>query len=299
MPASDPSPVDWPIVALDGADLGAFTDLAAARGWGRTPSRWALTLEHAEVWGVRSADGRSLYGTVSLYRPPGGPAVVGGMLVAADQERQGLGEALLAHAVAAAPGGVGIVLYATPFGDALYRRAGFVDREVVHVHQGAGPPGAASAGARRRGMRVGPPEPAGLAVLAAVDAASGVGDRSALLADVAALAGAQVSIDKGETAAGLAWPTHEGNWSIGPVAATDEAGALGVVATLVEAARAAGAEQFRIDLATPQVGLRTWCSARGIGEIRTAPGLVLPAHPANPVDHPTEARRALITQGFG
>lgn len=83
----------------------------------------------------------------------------------------------------------------------------------------------------------------------------------------------------------------------GPMAATDDADALGVLATLVEVARAEGAEEFRIDLATVQVGLRAWCSARGLPEIRTAPGLMLRAE--GEATSPSPARRALITQGFG
>ena len=290
---------DRPIVPLEFADLPALTALGASRGWEVAPTRWALTFDHAQLWGVRAPDGTSLLGSVSLYLPPGGAAVVGAMLVAEDHERHGLGAALLAAALEVVPPATDVLLYASAIGEPLYRRAGFVDREVVHLHQGPGPPGAASAGARRRGMRAGTPDPASVAALVVLDASTGVGDRSGLIAALAAKPGAVLSASTSGTAAGLAWPTQEGAYLIGPVAAADEAGALGAVATLVEAARAAGAERFRLDLATAQVGLRTWCSARGITEVRTAPGLIRPAAPDRPVPPPSESRRTLITQGFG
>lgn len=293
-------PDDWSIEPLGAGDVEALTDLASSRGWGQVPRRRrVLTVGLAEVWGVRGPDGVTLIGAVSLYQPDGGAAVVGAMLVAQDHERQGLGSALLTTVLAALPPGTDAILYATPVGEALYRRAGCVDREVVHVHMGPGPPGAASSGARRRGMRVGEPDPTSVEVLAALDVASGMGDRSALIGAIAAQPGAVLSVSTAGTAAGLAWPTQEGCYLIGPVAASDEAGALGVVATLVEAGRAEGAEQFRIDLATVQVGLRAWCSARGIAEVRTAAGMVRPAVLATEVPPPAEARRTLITQGFG
>ncbi|MGI8755232.1 MAG: GNAT family N-acetyltransferase [Acidimicrobiales bacterium] len=291
-------PHDWSIEPLSPNDAEALTDLAASRGWGRTPSRWALTFALADVWGARGPDGSTLLGTVSRYRPDGGAAVVGAMLVAEGHERQGLGSALLTTALAAVPPETDVLLYATSFGESLYRRFGFIDREVMHVHVGPGPPGTASAGSRRRGMRVGAPEPASLAALVARDTANAMGDRSALISAIAAQPGALVSVSNAGTAAGLAWPTQERSYLIGPVAAADEAGALGVVATLVEAARATGAEEYRIDLATVQVGLRAWCGARGIAEVRTASGLIRPAA-ATAVPPPVEARRTLITQGFG
>ena len=287
------------IEPLDRGDVDALTDLADARGWGRTPSRWTLTFDHARVWGIRDAGasrGSGLLAAVSRYEPDGGLAVIGAMLVAEGHERQGIGSALLQVAIDA--GGVPVGLYATDLGEPVYRRAGFVDRERIHVHQGDGPPGAAAAGARKRGMQAGPPDATSLALLQALDAETEVGDRSALIADLAAVPGAVIATAASGRAAALAWPQGDGRYGIGPVAAFDDPGALGVAATVVEAARAAGAVSFRIDLGTSQVGLRTWCGARGIPEIRTAPGLVLAPEGVD-VPPPSPARRALITQGFG
>lgn len=319
------APEIGPIERLGAADVDALTDLADARGWGRTPLRWALTLgvEHSSAWGIR-ADGGGLLATVSLHEPPGGDAIVGAMLVAESFARQGLGSALLATVIAAHEGdgsgsdlaagrrGSGaLTLFATPIGQPLYERHGFVTRERIHVHHGPGPQG--GPGARARGIVVGPAggDAQGLAALTELDGATGVGDRSALLAALAALPGAVLARTRSGTAAGLAWPHGGGGHLVGPVAAVTDPDALGLVAVLASAAREAGATSLRLDASSAQVGLRAWCSAHAMPEVRVAPGMVRipdggPGAPGSVGTEgaptpaaPSKSRRTLITQGFG
>lgn len=316
------------IERLDPSDVGALTDLAEARGWGRLPTRWALTLEHCRVWGIRDPHGSGLRGTVSLHSPDGGPAVLGAMLVAEADERQGSGTALLGHAIAAhqagedppatdrprsaGSGGFGgaggapepdragsstLTLFATPYGQPLYARHGFVEREVIHVHEGPGPQG--GPGARARGIVVGPPDEDAVAQLVACDLATGVGDRSALLRSLATLPGAVLARTEAGTAAGVAWPQADGAYLVGPLAADADPDALGVLAVLASAAKEAGAHTLRVDVAANQVGLRAWCKAHALPQVRTATGMVL-AGPADPPPAPpAKSRRTLTTQGFG
>jgi GNAT superfamily N-acetyltransferase len=284
------------VVGLGPSDVDGVTTLAASRGWGTTPDRWRYTLQHTSTWGIRTAEGDGLIGSVSLYRPAGAPPVIGAMLVADGHERQGLGGSLLATALSAA-GPQSVVLFATPLGEALYRRAGFLTRETIHVHHGAGSAEPLYPSVRGR-VEVGPPSAASLAALCRLDEASGLGDRSAMLTTVAAEPGALVAVDQRETAAGLAWPQgEEGRWAIGPVHAPDEAAAVAIVAALAAGARRAGAASIRLDFATEQTALRAWCAANGFPEIRTAPGLVRPGPGGAPA--PSTTRRALLTQGFG
>jgi len=71
---------------------------------------------------------------VSLFRPVGAIPTVGAMLVHPHHQREGIGRSLLAHVESQAAGDETLQLYATAQGEPLYRSAGWVDREVVHVH---------------------------------------------------------------------------------------------------------------------------------------------------------------------
>jgi GNAT superfamily N-acetyltransferase len=112
-----------PIARLAADDLRACLDLAADRGWQPDPRKWALLLEHCEMYGIRDPAG-GLAGSVMLARYGRRLAVVGLMLVASRHGRQGLGRRLMEHVLEHA-GRATVFLYATSFGRPLYERLGF------------------------------------------------------------------------------------------------------------------------------------------------------------------------------
>ena len=266
-------------------DLAAFEELSESRGWGRNPVRWSIVLRHAMAWGIDRPDG-GLAGTVTLCAYRGGPAVLGGMLVATDCERQGLGSRLVQHAVAHADGPV--LLYATAFGEPVYRRLGFVTVETMHVHIGES---SISARPCRTKVTVDSPDQHSVARLVELDRAAGSGDREIILAALANTPGARVAIHPNGDAGGLAF------WSgdllmVGPIIADSDDAAVELAAALT-----AGAARCRLDASTAQEALREWCRGNGIGEDRTAPGMTLDAGPAG--WQPNPRRRTLASQGFG
>lgn len=264
-------------------DLAAFEDLSESRGWGRTSVKWSIVLRHASAWGIDHPRG-GLAGTVTLCAYPGGAAVLGGMLVASDCERQGLGSLLVRHAVAQTDGPV--LLYATPFGEPVYRRLGFVAVETMHVHFGAR---RTTSGSQQRLVTVDDATPRGMARLLDLDRSAGSGDRRVVLTALAGTAGARVAVHRGADAGGLAYWSDD-TLMIGPVIAESEAAAIEVASALT-----AGAPRCRLDAATAQEGLREWCRSNGLDESRTAPGMVVNADGWEPHVH----RRTLASQGFG
>jgi len=265
-------------------DLAAFEDLGDSRGWGRPTVRWTIILQHALAWGIDHPAG-GLAGTVTLCAYRGGPAVLGGMLVARDCERQGLGSRLVQHAVAHANGPV--LLYATDFGEPVYRRLGFVTAETMHVHMGE----CSSAEAHRGNVASESPDHHTVGRLIDLDRAAGTGDRTVIITALAATAGARIAIHPSEDAGGLAY------WSgdllmVGPIIAESDSAAIEVAAALMT-----DAERSRLDASTPQEALRHWCRNNGLAEDRTAPGMILGAEPAG--WEPDHRRRTLASQGFG
>ena len=265
-------------------DLPAFEALSESRGWGRTSVKWSIVLRHALAWGIDRPDG-GLVGTVTLCAYRGGPAVLGGMLVAADCERQGLGSRLVQHAVAHADGPV--LLYATAFGEPVYRRLGFVTAETMHVHIGTY---ADNAALHHGDITVESARPGDVAHLAALDRAAGSGDREVVLTALAATAGARVAIHSRSDAAGLAY-WSDGVLMVGPIIAESDSAAIEIAGAL-----AAGSSRCRLDASTTQVALREWCRGSGLDEDRTAPGMVLAAATGWA---PGTRRRTLASQGFG
>ena len=274
---------DGAIRRLQIDDLAAFSDLSESRGWGRPSTRWSIVLRHALAWGIDHPDG-GLAGTVTLCSYAGGPAVLGGMLVATDHERRGLGSRLVQHALAAADGPV--LLYATAFGEPVYRRLGFVTAETMHVHIGSCP---GTVRENRRDVTVDRPDNDNVARLIELDRAAGSGDRQVILSALAGTADARVVIHPSGRAAGLSY------WSgdllmVGPIIADSDDEAIDIAAAL-----AAGAPHCRLDAATCQEALRDWCTSNGLDEDRTAPGMTFGAAGWEP----SARRRTLASQGFG
>ncbi len=127
---------------MGGADIPAGLRLCGQAGWNQTAEDWQRLLEW-EPGGcfVAERDGR-VAGTVTttVYEP--GLAWVGMLLVDGAVRRQGLGRALLAHALDWIESERGVpvsALDATPLGKPLYDGMGFVDQFSLQRHEGAAP----------------------------------------------------------------------------------------------------------------------------------------------------------------
>jgi GNAT superfamily N-acetyltransferase len=237
-------------------DLDGCLALAQDRDWPPERHKWRLLLDIGTVYGVRDGTGRVIATTV-LTRYQGGLAAISMVLVARHHERQGLGRALMARAIAEA-GGATIVLNATEYGRPLYERLGFVTvgRTFTHIGHFTGTAEHASR----------PATPGDLDAIHRLDTEVNGADRKILIDRLPGFA-AQVRAVEGHggiTGYGAAWPNH-GSTVIGPVVAGSVADARALIADL-----AAGVEgPVRLDLDDRYPELHGWAVERGL-ELRTS-----------------------------
>jgi predicted N-acetyltransferase YhbS len=267
---------DVPVARLGAGDLAACMALGQDRGWAPDPGGWRLLFEAGQVFGIRDPAG-GLAGSVALTRYDPDLAAIGMMLVAARHERQGLGGALMTHALNQVSGAV-TCLFATSFGRPLYERLGFrpADRSVRFI--GSFTPGPAGSltpgpggwegragryGGTGDGLVIRPVTPDDERAIAELDRQVFGADRRAILARVPRLAERfLVAVDPaGGGVRGFAgsWG-HDGLLLAGPVVAADLAAATALLTGL-----AAGAGRpLRIEVAGRHPGLAQWAAARGL-----------------------------------
>ena len=114
-----------PIRRLTADDVGGCCTLSLDRRWWPERDKWALLLDAADGWGIDAPDGQGLAGTVVLTRWGSDCAAIGMMITATRYGGQGLGRALMQHALDAAGAGTAVSLYATGPGRPLYEKLGF------------------------------------------------------------------------------------------------------------------------------------------------------------------------------
>ena len=108
-----PNNLGFPDIRRLGADdLRACAALAVDRGWWPERAKWLLLLEASEAYGVDAPDGQGLAGSVVLTRWGADVAAIGMMLTASRYGGQGLGRALMEHALRAAGEGTAVSLHA-------------------------------------------------------------------------------------------------------------------------------------------------------------------------------------------
>jgi GNAT superfamily N-acetyltransferase len=242
------------IRTLAAADLPACSDLAESRSWPREPPKWQLLHEVGRGFGVAAPDGDGLAAAAVLV-PFGSVASISMVLVAPRYERQGLGRAITAHAVAAAGDRV-VWLHASKFGRPLYESMGFVADGGCQGHTGTfaddGGPGAS---------------PGSLSDVFALDLAAQGVDRRPLLERL----GTPFVVD-----GGFAFGTDIGHVTvIGPVVAATEEQARRLIRGV---ARSVPGE-VRVDPDHRFPGLTTWVRERGLVPGAPAPRLVLDGRP--------------------
>jgi GNAT superfamily N-acetyltransferase len=263
-----------PVARLGVAELPDCIALGRDRDWTPEPDKWQLLFEVGQVFGIRDPAG-GLAGVVALTRYGPGFAAIGMMLVAGRHERQGLGGALMTHALNQVSGAV-TCLYATSYGRPLYERLGFrpADRSIRFI--GPVTPGLVPEEGPADGgtVAVRPATAADEPAIAALDREVFGADRRAILARVPHLAERfLVAAGPGDSGpvgrsdpAGRAIAGFAASWVqddlllAGPVVARDQR----VATALLTGLAAGSARPLRIEVAGRHPGLGQWAAAHGL-----------------------------------
>lgn len=214
--------------ARDARELAAAIDVLRSAGLGMSVGRLLEFPSRSSCGDVLVAVRRgSVVGGAGVVGF-GATGWIGALGVSSRERRRGIGTALTTASTAwlRERGARTVLLYATPAGLTVYRRAGFAEHgEAIAWRDSAPPRGPGDAAAVRR------MEPADLVAVRALDAAATGEDRGAVfdaLADDGSRAGLVVERDGVLTGSAL-----RSRWGLGPsvVATTPEAG-LALLATL-------------------------------------------------------------------
>ena len=263
-----PNNLGFPDIRRLGADdLRACAALAVDRGWWPERGKWLLLLEASEAYGVDAPDGQGLAGTVVLTRWGADRAAIGMMLIASRYGRQGIGRALMEHALQAAGEGTAVSLFATDAGRPLYEKLGFqpVRRSVAfrghfHLNSRTGKGGKSESRAGAAG-NVRDATEADLQAILTLDLAAYGADRGRILTRLPGFAERIVVLEAGDGIVGYAaaWRT-EAYMMVGPLMAPDGGAARRLVTELAGHSTVA----VRLDLDPDRSELPGWARARGL-----------------------------------
>lgn len=212
------------IRALTAADIPAAQRLREQAGWNQTADDWRrlLAWEPAGCWAFER-DGQ-LVGTATVTTYGRRVAWVGMVLVHVDHRRQGIGQALLRHAISFLErrGVQTIALDATPAGKPLYDRLGFVDAFGLERRRGPVPPPRPPAGAPEA-PAIRPFTPADLATVTAFDRRVFGVERGHILAALVTAhpAAGFIAERHGELVGYVLGRPGARAWHLGPLAAND------------------------------------------------------------------------------
>jgi GNAT superfamily N-acetyltransferase len=259
-------------VRLSDADVEQAMELSREAGWNQRADDWRHFVRHGTVFAV--FDGDRLAATAAILPYGAEFGWIGMVLTRATARGRGLGTALLGHCVAAlAAEGRTAYLDATPAGEPIYRRLGFVPVAGFTRWQGIGGGGPAVA-----------PAADVAAAIAAANAAFGA-DRTALLAGFAARMPAACRSTGAGAGIGYAFG-RDGDRAtqIGPVVAAGDPAADLVAADLVADVVAGLAGPVFLDVADDRPALAARLA--GLGFTRQRPflrmrrGRAMPGLPA-------------------
>jgi GNAT superfamily N-acetyltransferase len=236
---------------LDVTELGDCVQLAVSREWIPEEHKWGLLFDVGEVYGIDAPDD-GLAGMVVLTRFGTEVSGIGMMVVAERFARQGLGTALMTHALQEAKT-ASVWLTATDYGRPLYAKLGF--RTISHSTQYYGEFGKRAVKASR------PMSTSDLPGILRLDKEVFGAPRTDLLTRLPAFADQIRVIDGPDGPAGYAaaWP-NSGNTVIGPVVAADQDMALALITEL--AGDVDG--QIRLDLDHSRPDVLEWAAEHGM-----------------------------------
>jgi len=269
------------------ADAEACHALSTAVGWPHRREDWEFALALGRGYLV-SLDGEIVsVGLCWGFGPS--HATLGTIIVAPHRQGQGIGKVLMEQLIAATEGR-SLGLIATPQGEPLYTRYGFVAIDEIRQHQGDWPHIAAPTLAASEVMR--PASAADLPLIARLDTQA-TGLPRALVLEALLARGHAILIERDGEPAGFGFLRRHGRgWLIGPVAAVDDTAACHLIAALLVARRG---DFVRID-APARTGLGAWLGECGLPMVDT--GLVM-ARGAAPMPAGPAHRFALVNQAIG
>ncbi len=269
------------------SDADSCQRLSAAVGWPHRREDWEFALALGQGFILAIED--EVVGVGLWWGFGTSHATLGTIIVAPDQQGQGIGKLLMERLIAATEGRT-VGLVATPQGEPLYARYGFIAIDEVRQHQGDWPELAAPVLAANEVMR--PAAASDLPLLAQLDGEATGLPRTAVL-EALLTRGHVILIERNGTPAGFGFLRRHGRgWLIGPVAALDDAAACNLIAALLAARRG---DFVRIDVPA-RTGLGAWLSERGLPLV--ASGVVM-ARGAAPAAPGPAHRFALVNQAMG
>jgi predicted N-acetyltransferase YhbS len=269
------------------ADADACQRLSAAVGWPHRREDWEFALSLGQGFTLSIED--AVIGVGLWWGFGASHATLGTIIVSPDQQGQGIGKLLTEQLIAATEGRT-LGLVATPQGEPLYARYGFVAVDEVRQHQGDWPELAAPVLAANEVMR--PAITADLPLLAQLDGEATGLPRAPVLEELLAR-GHAILIERNGAPAGFGFLRRHGRgWLIGPIVALDDAAACNLIAALLAARRG---DFVRIDVPA-RTGLGAWLSERGLPLV--ASGVVM-ERGAAPVASGPAHRFALVNQAMG
>jgi predicted N-acetyltransferase YhbS len=269
------------------ADADACQRLSAAVGWPHRREDWEFALSLGQGFTLSMED--EVVGVGLCWGFGATHATLGTIIVAPDRQGQGIGKLLTERLIAATEGRT-LGLIATPQGEPLYARYGFIAIDEVRQHQGDWPELAAPVLAANEVMR--PAAASDLSLLAQLDHEATGLPRTPVLEALLAR-GHAILIERSGEPAGFGFLRRHGRgWLIGPVAAIDDAAACNLIAALLAARRG---DFVRIDVPA-RTGLGAWLSECGLPLV--ASGVVM-ERGAAPVALGPAHRFALVNQAMG
>lgn len=269
------------------SDADACQRLSAAVGWPHRREDWEFALALGQGFTLSIEDAVVAIG---LWWGFGAThATLGTIIVAPDRQGQGIGKLMTERLIAATEGRT-LGLVATPQGEPLYARHGFVAIDEVRQHQGDWPDLAAPVLAANEVMR--PATAADLPLLAQLDGEATGLPRAPVLEALLAC-GHAILIERAGAPAGFGFLRRHGRgWLIGPVVALDDAAACNLIAALLAGRRG---DFVRIDVPA-RSGLGAWLGERGLPLV--ASGVVM-ERGAAPIAPGPAHRFALVSQAMG
>lgn len=269
------------------SDADACRTLSAAVGWPHRREDWEFALSLGRGFVVGSAT--EMVGVGLWWGFGATHASLGSIIVAPGWQGRGFGKLLMDRLIAATDGRT-LGLVATPQGEALYARYGFVAIDEVRQHQGDWPELPAPVIGPNESMR--PAAAADLPVLAGLDREATGLPRAPVLEGLLSR-GHAVLLERDGAPSGFGFLRRHGRgWLIGPVAAVDDAAACNLIAALLAGRRG---DFVRIDVPA-RSGLGAWLGERGLPLVASA---VEMARGAAPVVPGPAHRFALVSQAIG
>jgi len=269
------------------SDLDACHRLSVQLSWPHRREDWEFLLGLGQ--GFVAVDAAEVVGCGLWWAFGQDHARLGMILVAPERQGMGIGKLLTAELLAAA-GERSLMLIATPEGEPLYAKSGFVATGEIRQHQGGWPEIAAPVLPPDTMLR--PATASDLPLLAKLDREA-TGLPRAHLIEALLPRGHALVLERAGDAVGFGFLRQHGRgWLIGPVTASDDAAACNLIAALLAGHRG---EFVRIDVHA-RTGLGAWLAELGLPLVASGVAMVRGLQPVGPGPaHPF----ALVNQAMG